>query len=198
MSRVQKFLIAASIVVALIIVGIILYAITPKAAKVTPPKSEVSLTQTPDFNACKVIGAPALQHTSITNVSAGIRVGMNASNGTVADACGYTFTTSKSANNGLLVEVYPYTVTTNGKDNETVDASWSQVAGSNPVAYFGKDFTSDTMIYKLRVIPGPKNVLFELHQPTNSVAIDEPDALDYLVGIAAKADYSVINPQASN
>jgi len=93
----------------------------------------------------------------------------------------------------LSVQAYPYTATADGVSKEAVDASWSEIAASNPKAYFGKDIDGDTVVYKLRVIPGGKNVMFELRQPLNSAAIDEPSALDFLVGLAAKADYSVID-----
>jgi hypothetical protein len=89
--------------------------------------------------------------------------------------------------------VYPYTATVNGDNHESLNASWSEVATSDPKAYFGQDLDGDTIVYKLRVIPGGKNVLFELRQPLEEAAFDEPSALDFLVGLAAKADLSVID-----
>ncbi|MDB5163098.1 MAG: hypothetical protein JWN28_706 [Candidatus Saccharibacteria bacterium] len=189
----------ARIVVLLIILATVagLYFITPKAAP-PPPVSKISLTQTPDYNACQIISTEAIKTTYfadlVTGISEGVRAGMNAPNGTIADSCGFGFTTAKSLDNNLFVEVYPYTATINGANKEMVDASWSEVATSNPKAYFGKDIDGDTIIYKLRVIPGGKNVMFEIRQPLLERAIDEPSALDFLVGLAAKAKYDVVDP----
>jgi hypothetical protein len=200
-SRLKRFLIVVLVGVIAGALAVTLYILTPKAAP-APPKSEVSLTLTPDFNACKVISADAIKNTShadlLTGISDGLRAGMHAPNGTIADTCGYTLVTKKAKNNTLAVEVYQYTATVNGDDKETADASWAQVANSNPTAYFGKDLDGDSIVYKLRVIPGGKNVMFELRQPSNAVTIDEPSALDFLTGIAAKANFEVINPVVNN
>lgn len=185
---------AIALLVAIAAIG--LYIVTPKAAPALP-KSEVSLTQAPDFNACNVIKIDDIKNTFygdlITSTSQGVRAGVNASNGTIGDSCGFSLATDKSANNSLAVQVYPYTATVNGDNHESLNASWSEVATSDPKAYFGQDLDGDTIVYKLRVIPGGKNVLFELRQPLEEAAFDEPSALDFLVGLAAKADLSVID-----
>lgn len=186
--------VCATLLVTVVAVG--LYELTPKA---TPPlpKSEVSLTQAPDYNACNVIKMNDIKTTFyselITGISQGIRAGVKAPNDTIGDSCGFSLATAKSSNNSLSVLVYPYTSTVNGVSKETVNASWSEVASSNPKAYFGQDLDGNTVIYKLRVIPGGKNVMFELRQPFDAMAIDEPSALDFLVGLAAKADLTVID-----
>jgi len=192
-SLVVKILVGVLIVTA----AVGLYIVTPKATP-APPQTEVSLTDTPDYNTCSIITKEIIQNTFygdlITGITLGQRAGVKAPNGTIADSCGYSLTTSKSLDNSLSVLVYPYTATVNGADKETVSATWREVAGSNPKAYFSKDIEGETVIYKLRVIPGGKNVMFELRQSMDSIAIDEPSALDFLVGIAAKADFTVIEP----
>ena len=190
--------IATLIIVLVAIAGAVgLYMVTPKATP-APPKTDVSLTDTPDFNTCNIITTDIIEQSFngefITGISQGVRAGIKAPNDTVADSCGYGLTTSKSTSNSLSVQVYPYTATVSGKDKETVGSTWSEVASSSPKAYFVKDIENDTVIYKLRVIPGGKNVLFELRQPLKEAAFDEPSALDFLVGIAAKADLLVIEP----
>jgi hypothetical protein len=200
-SRLKVVLIGTSVFVAAMAAVIILYILTPKAI---PPVTQgsVSLTKTPQYNACQVISIADIQNTFygnlVTEIKPGIRIGTNAPNGTIADGCGFGLRTAKSVNNTLAVEVYPYTATVDGNDKETADNTWAEVASSNPKAYFAKATEGDTTIYKLRVIPGGKNVMFELRQPTNAIAIDQPSALDFLVGIATKANFSVINASSSN
>ncbi len=200
-SRLKLVLMSAGIFIAAMAAVIVLYILTPKAI---PPVAQgpVSLTKTPQYNACQVITVADIQNTFygnlVTEVKPGIRIGTNAPNGTIADGCGFGLRTAKSVNNTLAVEVYPYTVTTDGSDKETADNSWAEVASSNPKAYFAKATEGDTTIYKLRVIPGGKNVMFELRQPTNAIAIDQPSALDFLVGIATKANFNVINSTSDN
>jgi len=194
----RRSTIATLIIVVIAILGAIgLYMVTPKATP-APPKTEINLTETPDFNTCNIITTAIIKESFngdfITGISQGLRAGVKAPNGTTADSCGYGLTTAKSLNNSLSVQVYPYTATVNGDDKETVGSSWSEVAASSPKAYFVKDIENDIVIYKLRVIPGGKNVLFELRQPLADAAFDEPSALDFLVGIAAKADLAVIEP----
>ena len=194
----RRSTVATLIIVVIAILGAIgLYMVTPKATP-APPKTDVSLTETPDFNTCNIITTESIKGSFngefITGISQGLRAGMKAPNGTTADSCGYGLTTAKSLNNSLSVQVYPYTATVNGEDKETVGSTWSEVAASNPHSYFVKDIENDVVIYKLRAIPGGKNVLFELRQPLGDAAFDEPSALDFLVGIAAKADFSVIEP----
>jgi hypothetical protein len=196
-SRIKSVFIKVVILLIVVMVAVGLYYITPKAAP-APPKTNISLTDTPDFNACKLVSTEAIKTTFfaelITGISEGVRAGVKAPNETIADSCGFGLTTAKSLNNSLSVQVYPYTAIVNGVNKESVDASWSEVATSNPKAYFGKDIIDETIIYKLRVIPGGKNVMFELRQPLMERAIDEPSALDFLVGIAAKAQYEAIDP----
>jgi len=174
-----------------------LYFVTPKATP-APPATAINLTETPDYNTCSIITNDDIKNSFngdlITGISTGLRAGVKAANDTIADSCGYNLTTTKSLNNSLSVQAYPYTAVVDGKNKESVNASWREVAASNPKAYFSKDMEGDTVIYKLRVIPGGKNVMFELRQPMHDIAIDEPSALDFLVGIAAKADFSVIEP----
>jgi len=194
----RRSTIAKLIIIVIAILGAIgLYIVTPKATP-APPKTAINLTETPDFNTCNIITTDIVKESFnddfIIGISQGLRAGVQAPNGTTADSCGYGLTTAKSLNNSLSVQVYPYTATVNGEDKETVGSTWSEVAGSRPKAYFVKDIENDVVIYKLRVIPGGKNVLFELRQPLNDAAFDEPSALDFLVGIAAKADLSVIEP----
>jgi hypothetical protein len=198
----RRSTIATLIIVVIAILGAIgLYMVTPKATP-PPPKTDVSLTDTPDFNTCNIITTDIIKSSFngdfITGTSQGLRAGVKAPNGTTADSCGYGLTTAKALNNSLSVQVYPYTAAMNGDDKETVGSTWSEVAASNPKAYFVKDIDNDTVIYKLRVIPGGKNVLFELRQPIGDAAFHEPSALDFLVGIAAKADLSVIEPTEEN
>jgi len=195
-ARIKTLTKVGVIVLIVVSAAVVLYFVTPKATP-APPKTEISLTKTPDYNACNIIKTDDIKNTFyadlITAISPGARVGVNAPNGTIGDSCGFSLTTDKSADNSLSVQAYPYTATADGVSKEAVDASWSEIAASNPKAYFGKDIDGDTVVYKLRVIPGGKNVMFELRQPLNSAAIDEPSALDFLVGLAAKADYSVID-----
>ena len=190
--------IATLIIVLVAIAGAVgLYMVTPKAIP-TPPKTNINLTETPDFNTCNIITTDSIKESFngnlVTGISQGVRAGVKAPNDTISDSCGYGLTTEKSINNSLSIQVYPYTATVSGKDKETVGSTWSEVAASSPKAYFVKDIENDTVIYKLRVIPGGKNVLFELRQPLKEAAFDEPSALDFLVGIAAKADLTVIEP----
>jgi len=192
----KSFILKIVLIFVLIAAAFGLYYVTPKATP-TPPKTEISLTQTPDFNACNVIKIDDIKSSFngdlITSISDGVRVGVKAPNDTTADSCGFNITTEQSPNNSLSVQVYPYTATTDGTNKEAVSASWSQVAESDPIAYFGKDMDGDAVVYKLRIIPGGKNVMIELRQPLNAKAMDEPTALDFLVGLATKADLSVID-----
>ena len=170
-----------------------LYFITPKAAP-APPKTDISLTETPDFNACNVIKTEDITNNDfITDISQPARVGIKAPNDTIADSCAFTLTTEKSDSNSFSVQVYPYTAVIDGQNKEAVEASWTKVATSNPQAYFGKATDGDEIVYTLRVIPGGKNVLFELRQPSSDAAIDEPGAKEFLVELAANADLSVID-----
>jgi len=196
-TRIKPFVMPVVVVILVIGVAVGLYLITPKATPALP-STDVRLTDTPDYNTCSITTTKDIKNTfyseAVTGISPGLRAGVKAPNDTIADSCRFGLTTAKSLNNSLSVQVYPYTAIVNGDDKETVDPSWSEVAASNPKAYFGKDIEGEAIIYKLRVIPGGKNVMFELRQPMNSVAIDEPSALDFLVGIATKADLSVIEP----
>ena len=196
-SRRQSTIASLIIVVVAILGAIGLYMVTPKATP-APPKTDINLTETPDFNTCNIITTDIIVNSFngdlIGGMSPGVRAGVKAPNGTIADSCAYGISTAKSRNNSLSVQVYPYTATINGDDKETAGSSWSEVAASNPKSYFAKDIENDVVIYKLRVIPGGKNVLFELRQPLNDAAFDEPSALDFLVGIATKADLTVIEP----
>ena len=177
-----------------------LYSVTPKA---TPPAptGQVSLTQTPDYNACNIIAAGNIQKSFngelITSIGDSARAGVKAANGTTADSCGYQLTTAQSTENSLSVQVSEYLPITNGDNKEANTSTWSEVSGSNPKAYFHKDVEGETIIYSLRVIPGGKNVVFELKQPLSNRALDEPVALDFLVGLAAKANYKAVEPTDS-
>ena len=188
---------AVALLVSAVFAG--LYFMTPKATP-APPTTKISLTQTPDFNTCNVIKADNIKATVygdlITDISQGVRVGVNTPNDTIGDSCGFSLTTAQSSNNSLSVQVYPYTATVDGVNKEAVGDTWSEVAASNPKAYFNKSTNGDTIIYKLRVIPGGKNVMFELKQPKDAAAIDETSALDFLVDLATKADLTVIDQAA--
>jgi hypothetical protein len=195
-TRSKKIIKTVSILTVLALACIGLYLVTPKATP-APPPSQVSLTETPDYNACNIIKSSDIKSTfngsAITSLSQSARAGIKAPNDTTGDSCGYSLTTAKSLDNSLSIEVYDYIPVINGNNKETNDSSWSEVASSNPQAYFGKDIADETVIYKLRVIPGGKNVMFVLRQPLADRTFDEPQALDFLVGLATKADYSVID-----
>ncbi|MFZ1301513.1 MAG: hypothetical protein WAQ27_02960 [Candidatus Microsaccharimonas sp.] len=193
----KNIIIIVVTVVVLIGIGIGVYLLIPKQA--APAQQQVTLEQTPNYSACTIISIDDIKATEyanlVTNVQAGVREGSNAPNGTIADGCEFTLTTAKSSDNSLTVKAYDYTATVDGQDKESVDDSWSEVGSSNPKAYFGRAIENGTTVYKLRVIPGGKNVLFELRQPTEAIAIDEPSALDFLVGLAVKADFSVLETE---
>jgi hypothetical protein len=196
-TRIKSIAKVIIIIGVLALVAAVLYIVTPKAAP-PAPKTSVSLTETPDYNICNVVSIDDIKSSYygslITGISEGARAGINAPNGTIGDSCGYGFSTDESLENSLSIQAYPYTAVINGENKEEMDASWSEVAGSNPKAYFGKDIDGEMIIYKLRVIPGGKNVMFELRQPIKNVAIDEPSALEFLVGIATKAKFDVLEP----
>jgi hypothetical protein len=192
------FVMATIVLLAIAVIG--LYFITPKAVTSITP-SPISLTKTPDYNICNLVQRndieSAMFSEKIVTLGQPVRSGIQAPNGTIADSCGFRVATEESNENTLYIYAYPYLAIENGENKEAIDASWSQVAGSNPVAYFGTELKDNNVLYKLRVLPGGKNVVYELRQPKGELSFNEDDALNFLVSIAAKATYSVLEPVIS-
>jgi hypothetical protein len=195
-----KILFVMAAIVLLDIAAIGLYFITPKAVPSIAP-STISLTETPDYNICNLIQRndieSAMFSEKIVTLGQPVRSGIQSPNGTIADSCAFRVATEESNENSLYIYAYSYLAIENGENKEEVDASWSQVAGSNPVAYFGTELKDNTVFYKLRVLPGGKNVVYELRQPKGESSFNEDDALNFLVSIATKATYSVLEPVTS-
>ncbi len=184
---------------AFVVAAAVFYAFMQQAQKpATLTASEISLDQTPEYGACQLVTSNTIKETfygdRITQLIEGVRVGQTAINDTIAEGCAYSFSTAKSNSNTLTASIYPYTVTSDGVDKETVALGWQEVSASRPMSYFGtgKENNGDTTVYMLRVIPGNQNVLFALRQPTNAATYDAPDALEFLVGIASKANLDVV------
>ena len=166
----------------------------------SPAKSaEIQLIDTPEYNACEVTTVDVVKSAgdNLTAVEPGFRFGDYAPNDTIADGCSYTISTAKTSNVFLSIQVYDYTETTNSEDIEVVDDTWQEVTGSNPIAYFKQSTQNDTTIFSLRVIPGGKNVVFELRQPTSDAIFDEKTALKFLTNVSSKADFNVIDVESS-
>lgn len=160
--------------------------------------SPVSLDQTPEYGACEIITSDMMRNSAngdrITSIVEGVRIGQTAPNETTAEGCSFAFASDKSNQNTLTVSVYPYTATTDGSVSEIAGSTWSEVMNSSPMAYFGRGTIDDgkTTVYTLRELPGSKNVLYTLKQPTDKLTYNEADALDFLVGIATKANTDVV------
>jgi len=166
--------------------------------------SPVSLDKTPNYGACSIITTDTMKQSAngsrITSIVEGVRIGEEAANGTTAESCSFAFASAASNQNTLTVAVYPYTSAADGTNTEVMSGSWAEVASSNPPAYFSKSTADEgnTTVYYVRVLPGAQNVLFTLKQPAGKETFDQVDALDFLVGIAAKAtlqDLKTATPQ---
>jgi hypothetical protein len=44
-----------------------------------------------------------------------------------------------------------------------------------------------------RILPGSKNILLALRQPSNAITFDREDAFNFIGGIAASLNLSVVN-----
>lgn len=174
--------------------------------KTTPTatiESQVAEDSTPSLGACELITTADIRASfkggSIQKINEGVRTGSTASNEETSENCVFAFSTAKSTNNTLSVSVYPYTSTPENETSpERGDAKWSEISASNPMAYFGRGKADNdkTTLYKVRSVPGNYNVLLTLSQPSDAIVFDEPDSLNFLVGIVTKVKYEVLTRSA--
>lgn len=162
-------------------------------------ESQVAEGSTPSLGACELITTADIRASfkgaSIQKINEGVRTGSTASNNETSENCVFAFSTAESTNNTLSVSVYPYTSTPEKETSpELVDARWSEISASNPTAYFGRGKADNdkTTVYKVRSVPGNYNVLLTLSQPSDAIVFDEPDSLNFLVGIITKVKYETL------
>ena len=161
--------------------------------------SSVIENKIPSLGACELITTANIRAsymgTSIIKINEGIRTGSSADNDETSEDCVFAFSTAKSTNNTLTVSVYPYTSTSEGETSkELVSQDWAEIGTSNPIAYFGqaKEDADKTTLYMVRSLPGSYNVLLTLRQPSDAIVFDQPNSLNFLVGIVTKVNYDVL------
>jgi|GEM_PF-3113619 len=162
--------------------------------------SELSLDQVPEYGACNLVTRDTIKNTfngdRIIQLNEGVRIGEMAVNDTIAEGCRYAFSTADSNNNSLTVYVYDYTSVSNGVDKEAVGDEWSEVGGSDPIAYFNQTEKDGVTISSYRILPGSKNILVTLRQPSNAATYTQDEAFDFIGGIASKLSLESINNTA--
>ena len=200
-SRITFVLLSIALVLASGLIAIRIASLTQPALPSPAQRADVQLIDTPEYNASEVVTVDAVKSAGeakkVTSVEAGYRFGDHAPNETIADGCSYQLSTAETSNVYFSTQVYDYTATTNGKDTEAVDDSWQEVSGSNPIAYYKESIQNDEKVFTLRVIPGGKNIIFELRQPKDDTTFDEKSAVQFLVNISKKADFGVADIEPS-
>ncbi|MGH7218171.1 MAG: hypothetical protein ACREGE_01875 [Candidatus Microsaccharimonas sp.] len=189
------------IIVALVaIIGGISYLIwhnnqTPEVIDTT-----VSVEQAPHYGACELTTTntikESLEADRIITIQEGERIGEKQLNGTTGEGCMFKFSTKESNANTLTTSVYDYMVgDENGGKVEIVGEDWSEVAGSSPVAYFGEatENNGQTKVFMYRVLPGSKNILIALRQPSNALTYNRDAAFNFIGGIAASLNLSAVD-----
>lgn len=173
-----------------------------KPAPVTP--SGISLADTPAYGACELVTTNTIKETfggdKILTITEGVRTGQEAPNGTIAEGCTYTFSTRGTNANSFTVAVYDYEAEGDGSASELTGDNWAEVGGATPVAYFNLSSEDQGAItaYKYRILPGSKNVMLTLRQPTRSITYNRDEALDFLGGIAAKLNLTAIDKKTND
>lgn len=163
------------------------------------PGDALSLSDTPQYETCKLVAVDAIKNalgTSVTNVTAGERSGVIAINYESSEECSYSFATNSSDNNTFIAQTYAYTANVDRASTEQMDTSWRNVSKlSHPTytlsypAYLKID-NDETKTSILRVITGAKNFLFTIEQPSEGALSDE-DTEAALIKIAVAAQYGV-------
>jgi hypothetical protein len=173
---------------------------------ITPPKpgDSVSLDQTPTYKSCELFSMAAIQEglgSGAQSIKPGERSGVVALNYEVADRCSFSFATSASEDNTLDVMTYLYSTDVSHSQAEIYDDSWRNISKTavpaytlSYPAYFKKITSGDTTAFVLQVIGGAKNYRLAIEQPSGNLTLNETTALNALISLANKANYSVANP----
>jgi hypothetical protein len=165
-----------------------------------PADNAIAIDKAPQYGACELTTTNTIKKSfeadRIITISEGVRIGEKQLNNTIGEGCMFSFSTKESNANSLTASVYDYLVgDENGGGVEIVGENWSEVGGSNPIAYFGEATENDgqTTVYMYRILPGSKNILLALRQPSNAITFDREDAFNFIGGIAASLNLSVVN-----
>lgn len=160
--------------------------------------SAISEEDTPSYGACQVVTTNALKEAdikgSIQTLLEAVKRGETAPNGTVAESCIFAFSTARSNQNSLAISIYPYLPISNIASSEAVNSDWSEMTGLEYTAYFRTSHEDDgkTTVYTLRLLPGARNLLFVLKQPTLKLTYTPNEAKALLRSVAELSDLSVV------
>lgn len=163
------------------------------------PEATVSVEQAPHYGACELTTTNTIKDSfeadRIITIKEGVRVGEKQLNNTIGEGCMFSFSTKQSNANSLTASVYDYLVGDENSTTEVVGKDWSEVGGSSPIAYFGEatENNGQTTVYMYRILPGSKNILLALRQPTAAPTFNRDDAFNFLGGIAASVNLSVLD-----
>lgn len=181
--------IAAALLVASVAVYLMVLANNKPSADTS---SSVATESTPDYGTCTLVSTQKIREAAggdrITGIQEGVRTATNGLTGAAGEGCVFAFASDKATNNTLTVAAYPYAATNEDFDKEIASARWSEVAGSNPIAYFGRaTIDSDkTTLYLYRIPIGGSTILLTLRQNTDTLTYPENDAYDFLGTLGAK------------
>lgn len=192
------------IISALVVVGIGLVVFGILSARQDDVANQTaSLNGVPDYGACELITPTVVKEArggdKIASIQEGTRVNVQGLNGEQAEGCVYRFTTDASTNNTLTVSVYPYATSTDNTLRGNTAVQWAEVSNITPPPYFGQDSidNGETTLYMLQMITGPKVVLLTISQPSRTLGIEKPDALNILVDASLKIDFGTLEAKAA-
>lgn len=201
----QNSIIIAIIIALVAIIGGISYIIWHNNNQAPQtPDTTVSIEQAPQYGACELTTTNTIKNSfeadRIIAIKEGVRIGEKQLNNTIGEGCLFSFSTKESNANSLTASVYDYLVGDESGGVETVSKDWAEVGGSNPIAYFGEatENNGQITVYMYRVLPGSKNILLALRQPTNALTFNRDDAFNFLGGIAASLNISVIDNKSNS
>lgn len=201
----QNSIIIVIIVALIAIIGAISYLIWHNNnQKPVQVETAVNVEEAPHYGACELTTTNTIKKSfeadRIIALNEGVRIGEKQLNNTIGEGCMFSFSTKESNANSLTASVYDYLVgDENGGGVELVGEDWAEVGGSSPIAYFGEATENEgqTTVYMYRILPGSKNILLALRQPTNAITFNREDAFNFLGVIASSANLSVVDTKVN-
>ncbi len=201
----QNSIIIVIIVALIAIIGAISYLIWHNNnQKPIQVETTVSVEEAPHYGACELTTTNTIKKSfeadRIIALNEGVRIGEKQLNNTIGEGCMFSFSTKESNANSLTASVYDYLVgDENGGGVELVGEDWAEVGGSSPIAYFGEATENEgqTTVYMYRILPGSKNILLALRQPTNAITFNREDAFNFLGVIASSVNLSVVDTKVT-
>lgn len=187
-------------IVALVATAVVAYLFITQKQDETAVESEIALSETPNLGACSLVSPEEIKNLErvdggIKTISEGTRIGIKTPEGTVADACRYTFTTSMSSDNTLTIAAYNAPVQTENTPPASTGYSWSEAAGTSPQIYFAekKDDDEKEVTYFARQPLGGVVLLVSMTEPADAAVFPKGAGMWILADIAQTADTAALN-----